>query len=193
MIGIAGIARAGKDTLANCLKEIVEREFECDVEIIHLADKLKSDLDKVIACNFYFQVHTDNTEQKNLIRPILVAYGEAMKKKWGKEVWIKKLHEEIKARKEKKFYIIADVRFDFEVDYLFDNFKSETIHIRKTGNEAPNETEKLNDPLVRDKCDIKHQWPPYEPHEKEECKGHAEILWQMIPQEKKDIWLKTLN
>ena len=60
MIGVAGLARSGKDTLSKCLKKIIEREFKCDVEIIHLADKLKSDLDKLVSCNFNFQVFTEN-------------------------------------------------------------------------------------------------------------------------------------
>jgi uridine kinase len=43
MIGISGLARAGKDTLAKSLKTIIEKEWGCEVEIIHLADTLKLD------------------------------------------------------------------------------------------------------------------------------------------------------
>ena len=78
MIGISGIARSGKDTMSNCLKEIIEEEWDCKVEIVHLAQKLKSDLDKVVSCNFNFLVNTDNDSDKELIRPLLVAYGEAV-------------------------------------------------------------------------------------------------------------------
>jgi hypothetical protein len=201
MIGISGIARAGKDSLAKELKNLIEKDYDVEVKIIHLADRLKSDLDKLISCNFNFDVFTENNDEKELMRPILVAYGEAMKQKWGKEVWLKKLENEMvkwdKLRKEEKlkknFYIIADVRFDFEVDYLFEKFKAESIHISKVDNPYRNEIEKLNDPLVKEKCNITHTWPPYEPDEMHLCNGHADILWQMIPEERKNKWFLKKN
>jgi len=201
MIGISGLARAGKDTLARCFKKIIEREFDCEVEILHLADRLKSDLDKTIACNFNFEVFTEKDSEKELIRPILVAYGEAMKEKWGKKVWIEKLHEDLKKRKngvtdlgmKKKFYIIADVRFDFEAEYIKENLNGFVVHIAKNGYEVPaNEVEKKNDPLVKAVSDIQHVWPQYIPDNLDECNDHAEILWQMTPQEIKEKWQKTL-
>ena len=93
MIGIAGIARSGKDSLAKELKKLIEKDHDVDVKIIHLADRLKSDLDKLISCNFNFNVFTENDNEKELMRPILVAYGEAMKEKWGKKVWLKKIRK----------------------------------------------------------------------------------------------------
>ena len=121
MIGIAGIARSGKDSLAKELKKLIEKDHDVDVKIIHLADRLKSDLDKLISCNFNFNVFTENDNEKELMRPILVAYGEAMKEKWGKKVWLKKLENEMSKweKTKKNFYIIADVRFDFEVDFFY--------------------------------------------------------------------------
>ena len=47
MIGVGGLARAGKDTLSRCLKKVIENDFDCEVEIVHLADKLKSDLENL--------------------------------------------------------------------------------------------------------------------------------------------------
>ena len=79
MIGVGGLARAGKDTLSRCLKKVIENDFGCEVEVVHLADKLKSDLDNLISENFHFGAFTEENSEKELIRPILVAYGEAMK------------------------------------------------------------------------------------------------------------------
>lgn len=191
MIGISGIARSGKDTLALCLKKIIEQEFECEVEIVSLADQIKSDLDKLIACNFHFPVRTDNTDDKNLIRPILVAYGEAMKEKWGERVWLDKLEEKLSNRKDKKFYIIADVRFEFEAKHISEK-NGWVIHIEKIGNEAPNETEKENDPKVAAVSDQCHSWPPLADN-MSECDDHAEILWQMTPHYIKEQWKQNLN
>lgn len=192
-IGISGIARAGKDTLAGCFKKIIEREFDCEVEIVSLAKQLKSDLEEVISSNFDFDVHTENTKDKNLIRPILVAYGESMKEKWGDKIWIQKLTKSLEKRKEKKFYILADVRFDFEAIYLIERYNAEIIHISKDGNKYVNEIEKINDPLVQELSHQKQTWPPYHPDEHENCQAHAEIYWQMIPHYKKEEWKKTIN
>lgn len=194
MIGVGGLARAGKDTLSRCLKKVIEDDFGCEVEIVHLADKLKSDLDKLISCNFNFHVFTENNEEKELIRPILVSYGEAMKKRHGQSIWMEKLDEEIKSRKDKKFFIVSDVRFDFECKYIKEEFDGWNIHIKKNGSEmAVNDVEKLNDPLVQKNSDIKHRWPSYHPDKMSLCESHAHILWEMIPKEYKDKWQKTLN
>lgn len=194
MIGVGGLARAGKDTLSRCLKKVIQNDFGCEVEVVHLADKLKSDLDNLISENFHFGAFTEENSEKELIRPILVAYGEAMKSQWGKTVWMRRLEEEIKDRNPKKFFIVSDVRFDFECRYIRDNFDGWNIHIKKNGSEmAVNETEKENDPLVQKESDIKHRWPAYHPDKMHLCDDHATILWEMIPNEYKDKWRKTLN
>jgi len=194
MIGVGGLARAGKDTLSKCLKKVIENDFGCEVEIVHLADKLKSDLDNLISENFHFEAFTEGIREKELIRPILVAYGEAMKSQWGKDVWMRKLAEEIENRNPKKFFIVSDVRFDFECRYIRDNFDGWNIHIKKNGSEiAVNKTEKENDPLVQKEADIKHRWPAYQPDKMHLCEDHATIMWEMIPNEYKDKWRKILN
>jgi|TARA_X000000950_G_scaffold281098_1_gene377011 hypothetical protein len=191
MIGISGLARAGKDTLAKSLKTIIEKEWGCEVEIIHLADTLKLDLDKFISSKFNFDVFTEKNEQKELIRPILVAYGEAMKSKWGENIWLNKLYKNIE---KEKFYIIADIRFDFEVKDLQEKRDGWVIHISKNGNEVPpNETEAINDPKVRAIVDQAHHWAAYGKDKIQECDGHASVLWQMISQERKEKWKTTLN
>ena len=42
--------------------------------------------------------------------------------------------------------------------------------------------------LVQKIADLNHVWPKYEPNNMNECKGHAEILWQMLRENKK--WKK---
>ena len=196
MIGVSGLARAGKDTMAQCLKKIVERELKCKVEIVHLADELKSDLDKLISTKLNCLVFTEDNQEKELIRPILVSYGEAMKKKHGKDVWLRKLNNKMqeKSKLEKIFYIVSDVRFDFEADFIKEDLNGCVIHISKINNDIePNDTEKLNDPLVRKKSDIKHSWPICHPNNMDTCQDHAEVLWQMLSEDSKNLWQKTLS
>jgi hypothetical protein len=186
MIGISGIARSGKDTMATCLSRRIKADkHHKNVKILSLANQLKKDLNYLIKKQFGFSAFTDITEEKNLIRPILVSYGEQMKLKYGKDIWIRKLAEKID---KSKFNIIADVRFDFEIDFLKENFDAFVIHITKENNVEPNDIEKINDPLVRAKSDLRHIWPPYEPDQMDLCDGHASIVWQMIHEGYKEKW-----
>ena len=192
MIGIAGIARAGKDTLASNLADIIEDELGCDVKIFSFADKLKSQMEDFLLENYGIGAFTEVTEEKNIIRNLLVCHGETMKKLHGNRIWANLVIQEIKESDEKFFPIIADVRFDFEAEVV-KNENGQVIHISKIGNEPPNEIEAKNDPIVATASDIRHSWPPYEPDEMHECKSHAEILWQMLKETHLDIWKKIYN
>ena len=89
---------------------------------------------------------------------------------------------------------VSDVRFDFEAKFFQEEMDGFVIHINKIGNEdAVNDVEKINDPLVAAESNLTHAWPPYEPDQMDQCDGHAEILWQMIPEELKEKWKKTIN
>jgi hypothetical protein len=116
----------------------------------------------------------------------LVGHGESTKLLYGKDVWAKFVLKEIKKYKN-IFPIISDVRFDFEAKFLQKN-KAKIVHITKEGNKPPNDIEAKNDPLVQKIADLNHVWPKYEPNNMNECKGHAEILWQMLRENKK--WKK---
>ena len=98
-------------------------------------------------------------------------------------------NSEIKERKDKKFYIIADVRFDFEAERV-QNQGGLIVHISKVGNQPPNEIEHLNDPLVSEIADLNHTWPSYEPDQMDKCMDHAQILWQMLKETKGEEWKK---
>jgi hypothetical protein len=189
MIGISGLARSGKDTMANCLKKTIQKDLGCKVQIISLACCLKKDLKHLIKKNFGINSFTENTNEKNIIRPILVSYGEAMKKMHGEDIWLKKCVEQ---RDLSKFTIVSDVRFDFEADFVKD-LDGAIIHLTKYGNEVPNEIEAINDPKVRKLSTIEYTWPTYSPKNMDQCQGHADIIWQMFPQHVKEKWLKILN
>ncbi len=188
MIGISGIARSGKDTLAKSFKRIIEQKLELDVEIISLANQLKEDLDDLIIKNFGFSAFSDNTKEKNLIRPILVSYGECMKEKFGNHVWVEKLMDK---RDKDKFTIVPDIRFDFEAIFFAEKLNAEIIHISLEGNDYVNDIEKVNDPLVQELSNIKHTWPVLHPDQVELCDAHADILLQMMPDYKIEKW-KTI-
>tara|TARA_E500000318_G_scaffold61246_1_gene56850 strand:- start:257 stop:823 length:567 start_codon:yes stop_codon:yes gene_type:complete len=177
MIGIAGLARAGKDTLAKNLAEVIQDDWKCEVEIFSFAKELKSQMDSFLKKYYGISAFTEDTEEKKIIRDLLVCHGETMKKFYTKTIWADIVVDLID--RNKYFPIISDVRFDFEAAKVQDNCGS-VIHISKIGNEAPNEIEAKNDPKVSKVSDLVHSWPIYEPDEMDQCKDHARILWQML-------------
>jgi len=190
MIGIGGLARSGKDTLAKNLSEVIERDWGCEVKIFSFAQELKSQMDEFLIKNYGISAFTEDTEEKNIIRDLLVCHGETMKKFYEKTVWADIVIDKIDSDPETFFPIISDVRFDFEAERVQDQGGS-VIHISKIGNKPPNEIEAKNDPLVSKVADLNHTWPSYEPDQMEECMGHAEILWQMLKENEE--WKKTYN
>jgi hypothetical protein len=190
MIGIAGLARSGKDTLANNLAEVIAEDWGCDVKIFSFADELKRQLDKFLIKHYDISAFTENTEEKKVIRDLLVCHGETMKKFYSNTIWADFVLKSIDRKK--YFPIISDARFDFEVKRLQD-CGAGVIHIQKIGNEPPNEIEAVNDPLVSELSDLRHSWPEYEPDQMSQCKDHAQILWQMLKQSHGEEWKKIYN
>jgi hypothetical protein len=123
----------------------------------------------------------------------MVAHGEQMKQKFGKDIWLKEvlgtIYEDL--RYKEFFPIISDVRFDFEAEAIKKTKNGQVIHISKIGNLPPNEIEAENDPLVRQCSDLKHSWPDYDLDQIHQCKDHAHILWQMLKQTHEEKWKKT--
>ncbi len=192
MIGIGGLARAGKDTLAKHLSDIISEDMGFNVKILSFADQIKWQVKDICCDNYGISPYTQNTEEKKIVRDILVCHGETMKKLHGETIWADLIIEKIKKSKEKIFAIIPDVRFDYEVKSVKDN-EGSVIHIQKIGNKPPNEIEAKNDPLVQKVADICHSWPVYEPDQMDECKDHAQILYQMLKETNFDKWKKIYN
>jgi len=192
MIGIAGLARSGKDTLAQNLADIIEEDMGYEVRTYSFAVPIKCQMSNLLEDYYHISAFTEDTEEKLIIRPLLVAHGEQMKKNWGKDLWLKELMAKIEEDRnvnKKIFPIIPDVRFDFEVEAV-KNENGQVIHISKIGNIPPNKIEAENDPLVRQCSDLQHAWPAYSLDQIHQCKYHAQILWQMLKQTQGDEWKK---
>jgi len=191
MIGIGGLARSGKDTLASNLKEIIKEDWEIDVKIFSFAWPIKCQLNDLLESHYHLSPFTEDTEEKKILRPILVAHGEQMKQRFGKDIWLKELlgtiHKDL--RYKNFFPIISDIRFDFEAEAI-KNENGQVIHITKEGNEPPNEIEALNSPLVAKEADLNHTWPAYDLDQVDKCMDHAHILWQMLKQTHEEKWKK---
>ena len=190
MIGIAGVARSGKDTLAKNLAQVIEQDLGVKVKILSFALPLRCQVNELLEQFYHISAFTENEEEKKIIRPLLVSHGEQMKKRFGDKIWLDSLLVELEElSKEKVFPIISDVRFDFEAEGLKES-GGLIVHISKVGNQPANEIETLNDPLVSKVADLNHTWPSYEPDQMDKCMDHAQILWQMLKETKGEEWKK---
>lgn len=156
IIGISGYARSGKDTFGASLQRIL-KTYKINAEINAFANVLKKDLDNFLLEKFNISAFTKNDEEKFLIRPILVAYGES-KRNQSPDYWI----EQIKEKSKNKLIIITDVRYENEARWIVEN-NGFLIHLVRQKNdgsyvEAPNEQESKNNPKVSKLANLNVTW-----------------------------------
>jgi hypothetical protein len=189
MIGISGLARSGKDTLANNFSEIISEDWGLNVKIFSFADEIKRQANDFIKNNYKISAFSEDTKEKEIIRDFLVCHGETMKKIYGNTIWADIIIKKIKETDGKFFPIITDVRFDFEARRVKE-VDGQVVHIQKIGNKPPNDIEAKNDPLVKEESDLSHCWGVYEPDQMKLCKDHANLLWQMLKETHEELWKK---
>jgi hypothetical protein len=118
VVGLSGVARSGKDTFASILTYKLQQAGK-SVKRIALADPLKSDVNDFLMKNLGISAFTTIPEEKLIIRPMLVWYGDAQRKRTNGRYWIdiaKKTIDETNY----DYYIITDIRYDvYEKDELY--------------------------------------------------------------------------
>ena len=182
LVGIGGYARSGKDLFAKVAQDILNKEG-LKSERLALAYELKLDLKDLIYKKTGIDVFTENTEEKNIIRPLLVAYGDVMRKISVGKYWTQKLEQRIGKSKADVIFV-TDIRYDHYVEdectWLQFKQAGKLIHITKyTLGEAPskrrvstskpvkiydgapNDHELLNNPKVKKRADVAFEWQDY--------------------------------
>lgn len=158
IVGLCGLARAGKDTFFGYCKNL---QFNKNPNIRHaFADKLKEELDLFLRSNFSISSFTEDAWEKEVIRPILVSYG--MQKRFVSQglYWINKVENEIQRFRDEYNHFITDVRFPNEIKKIKE-MGGICIYINKNGNNPANKEEAENDPLVRELCDYHFEWEDF--------------------------------
>ena len=182
IIGISGLARSGKDLFTTVAQNVLtDKGFK--TERYALAYELKSDIKDLIFKQTKIDVFTEKTEEKNIIRPMLVAYGDVMRKVSEGKYWTTKVENKISTSKA-DFVFITDIRYDVypedECYWLQRKMGGKLIHITKYQmaeapskrristakpvkiyEAAPNEHELFNNPKVRAKSDYAFEWEDY--------------------------------
>jgi len=130
LIGICGKAGAGKDTIGNYLVE------KHGFEKIALADPIK----RLVKDIFVLDDHTvyDRVAREQpleqwggrSVRTLLQIIGtELFRKNIDESIWVRSLWYRVAANKEKN-YVVTDVRFPNELEFLRENAKEEFLSIK---------------------------------------------------------------
>ena len=157
IIGLHGPRRAGKDTFYKLLKEIDSRFLR-----FAFADELKEDLTDFISDKFRINIHECTAEEKELIRPLLIAHGCV----W-REIdilhWVKGVDAGINSAiaQGRDSFVITDVRFPNEAQYFVDKYGESfnLVDIELIGGMEPTEEEKKHIPMMKQMSDFHITWP----------------------------------
>lgn len=166
MIGITGVARSGKDTLYTILKKYL-KEKHIDCERIALADELKKELSDFVEKKFKIDLNKCDGSDKELIRPLMVAYGKCRRAQSEGKYWTSLVDQKIKELKKQNILpIVTDIRYIEYKDDEYSWLKSHNgflIHLsRKLDNgsfvQPANVEEKSNDNKLKAVADIHIAW-----------------------------------
>lgn len=170
VIGLSGVAGSGKDTLFTLLQQ-----NNPHIKRFALADILKEEINPFLKEQYGIDIFSCSRDDKNLIRPILVAHGKIRRTVTSGTYWTNKLIQPINeylSADEKNIAIITDVRYaEYQEDELFwlkKIMNGHLIHITMTLGKSmkllpPNKEEEINDPILRRACDYRVIWPQIEP------------------------------
>lgn len=175
LIGVSGLARSGKD-LFTTVAESILKSNKLKTERFALAYELKSDLKDLIFKKTGIDVFTEKTEEKTIIRPLLVAYGDVMRKISEGKYWTQKIEQRI-GKSKADVVFITDIRYDQypedECTWLQYKQCGKLIHItrfkyddsskrkKKIYDQPPNEHESINNPKVKSRSDYSFEWEDY--------------------------------
>ena len=158
IIGICGPARSGKDTLADSFVEIF-KEYKVKTQKLSFAKELKYECKSFVKRTLGIDIFTEVTEEKDIIRPLLVTWGTHVRRKLNDNVWIDALAKRMHSN---KIIIISDVRFENEFNWIKER-GGKIIFINRTlpdGTLVPNanEEEEKNNSFLQQNADSNFTW-----------------------------------
>jgi len=165
-IGIGGVAGCGKNTVANIIIKLLQR-MGLPYRELSIAKNLKKEVSCVSRELYGIDSTNCTREEKDIIRPFLVSHGEIKRNLSNGRHWVEKITEELAPE---KINIITDVRFNKydkdEVFWLKKEINGVLIHVSRYEEVGgarifmppANDTETVNDPLVKRDADFKFYW-----------------------------------
>lgn len=157
IIGISGAARCGKDTLCRGLIRELKKLNIPAVRKSIAGDTVKNDLKNLLFEKIQFDAFTEKHEEKEFVRPLLVEYGKLMRQKTNGRYFIDKFKLE-----ENCVNIIPDIRYaEYPKDELFwlkEEMKGLSVFIDREEIFDANETEKINNKIIKEFTDFNLKW-----------------------------------
>jgi hypothetical protein len=166
-IGIAGAARAGKDTLCRALIRELSKVKMCAVRKSIAGDQVKSDLFDVLMDHFTLDSFTENSEEKEFMRPLLVEYGKMQRKKTEGRYFIDRFEPKLNC-----VNILPDIRYveypKDEVYWLKNEVKGLLIFVERKDIYDANDTEKVNNTIIKNLADYHLKWASLDENNEQE-------------------------
>ena len=112
LIGLAGVAGCGKDTFFTHLKQALEKR-SITIKRYSFGDELKYEVNKWTTNQYGIDAVNCNRNDKEQIRPFLIAHGVIKRNNTEGQYWINKTKERIESDTEKPdIACITDVRYN---------------------------------------------------------------------------------
>jgi hypothetical protein len=175
-IGIAGVARSGKDSLALEIENLIRSYKGKTIYRTSLAQPLKEDCKDFIKQYLGLNVFTDNNEEKATFREFLVWYGKVKRQQTEGKYWTNLLDERVE-KFQPDICIIPDVRYQQyeqdEVSWLKAKPNNILIHLQRIAINGEivspaNMDESINDSIIQNSADYKIIWPTFTDDNKQE-------------------------
>jgi hypothetical protein len=178
LIAISGAARSGKNLFANLLINELNKQNIKSCQF-SLANELKVSLNSFLLEKYNISAFTEKTEEKDIIRQILVDTAAKNRKDTNGRFYLEKINNDILLCLNNNIVpILTDLRFaEFKNDELFwakNELNGIIVHIKKfyirknqSGDcfierqEYPNKQESTNDPIIEKNSDYSIIWPDF--------------------------------
>lgn len=195
IIGLAGKAGSGKDTLFNILQHALA---PTTTQRWSIGDIVRADLNKLdgLASND-INLFKLKGPQKEIWRPLMAAYGNACRQETEGRYFINELDWRLRFTQQPTLPIISvitDIRFDQfkhdEVHWVKEELKGKLVYIDRyttdlDGNKSAipfvNDLERSQDENLRKKADVIINWPTV--NDRETLLTHAQPLINRIKQD----------
>lgn len=175
LIGLAGAARSGKDSFFQALNLFSTRVFNRELYRVALADPLKVEVRDFCIGHYRIDPLNCNIEEKELIRPILVAHGDVKRKQTQGRYFTNLAEINIRNNSinvnDLLTYVITDIRYciydDTDELYWLRNNGGKLIYLERFDEqgkiiEGANDHERANNIILRQKADMIIQMPTYQ-------------------------------
>jgi len=150
--------RHGKNTFFDLLNEMYPGQFRAYA----YADQLKSDLAPLVQDQFKVDIFAMEGLQKELIRPLLISYGEIWRERDALH-WVKIVDQKIKKDSAAKDFcaVTTDNRYFNEIQYFKEKFPKQcvVVSIRLINGPEPSQAELKSLPLIEPLIDCRIEWP----------------------------------